>query len=63
MNSYTYRFDEESDSPPPVENLVTGVEPETGTVVDWRAYPSSQTTMPPVSAYPPLSDTTYQFLA
>ncbi len=53
MNSYTYRFDEESDSPPPVEKLVTGAEPVTGTVVDWRAYPSSQTTMPPVSAYPP----------
>ena len=53
MNSYTYRFDEESDSPPPVEQLVTGAETETGTVVDWRAYPSSQTTMPPVSAYPP----------
>ena len=53
MNSYTYRFDEDSDSPPPVEQLVTGAETETGTVVDWRAYPSSQTTMPPVSAYPP----------
>ena len=53
MNSYTYRFDEESDSPPPVEQLVTGAETETATVFDWRAYPSSQTTMPPVSAYPP----------
>jgi polyphosphate kinase len=53
MNSYTYRFDEESDSPPPVEQLVTGAETETAAVFDWRAYPSSQTTMPPVSAYPP----------
>ncbi len=55
MNSYTYRFDEESDHPPTVEQVITddtaAIEP--ATAFDWQAKPSSATTMPPVSAYPP----------
>ena len=55
MNSYTYRFDEESDSPTPVEQLMSDAAAETAsaTAFDWRADPSFETTMPPVSAYPP----------
>ena len=55
MNSYFYRFDEESDHPPTVEQVITddtaAIEP--ATAFDWQAKPSSATTMPPVSAYPP----------
>ena len=55
MNSYSYRFDEESDHPPTVEQVITddtaAIEP--ATAFDWQAKPSSATTMPPVSAYPP----------
>ncbi len=55
MNSYSYRFDEESDHPPTVEQVITddtaAIEP--ATAFDWQAKPSSTTTMPPVSAYPP----------
>ena len=55
MNSYIYRFDEESDSPTPVEQLMTDAAAETAsaTAFDWKADPSFETTMPPVSAYPP----------
>lgn len=57
MNSYTYRFDENGDSPAPVEQLTTedasGI--DDGARFDWRPDPSSDITMPPASAYPPHS--------
>ncbi len=55
MNSYTYRFDEDGDSPAPVEQLTTedasGI--DEGGLLDWRPDASADVTMPPVSAYPP----------
>jgi len=55
MNSYTYRLDEETGNPPPVEQLMTDAADDSGagSAVDWQPKPSPETTMPPVSAYPP----------
>ncbi len=57
MNSYTYRFDENGDSPAPVEQLTTedasGI--DDGARFDWRPDASSDITMPPATAYPPHS--------
>ena len=57
MNSYTYRFDENGDSPAPVEQLTTedasGI--DDGALFDWRPDASAGITMPPASAYPPHS--------
>ena len=55
MNSYSYRIDEESDHPPTVEQVTTEdtAAIDAALAFDWRGMPSSDTTMPPVSAYPP----------
>ena len=55
MNSYTYRIDKGSDHPPTVEQVFTDDTRATDAALayDWRAKPSADTTMPPVSAYPP----------
>ncbi len=63
MNSYTYRLDEEVESPPPVEQLITNAADESGvgSDFDWQAKPTPDTTMPPASAYPPLTTPLTQF--
>ena len=55
MNSYTYRFDEESDHPPTVEQVITDdkAAKEAANSYEWEAKQSSAATMPPISAYPP----------
>ena len=55
MNSYTYRFDEESEYAPSVEQLVAdgGAASDDSNAFDWQKIQSGGTTMPPVSAYPP----------
>ncbi len=57
MNSYAYRFDEETEYPPTVEQLIAGESAtiDAAMVSEWSARPSSDTTMPPVAAYPSLS--------
>ena len=55
MNSYTYRFDEEEGRPATVEQLISDdvADGETPRAYEWRAQPDGETSMPPVSAYPP----------
>ena len=57
MNSYAYRFDEETEYPATVERLIAdeSASIDAAMASEWHARPSSDTVMPPVSAYPSLS--------
>ena len=53
MDSYTYRFDEDGDSPAPVEQLIAEeASSNDDERYNWRPDASANMTMPPVSAYP-----------